>query len=54
MFSKEVLRYRVTGKPGVFLTGNRILSSAYPRDLLNSVLALPQFAVQGCACVSGL
>ena len=40
MFIKGVLQYRVTWKPGLFLTGNQILSSAYPRDLLDSALAL--------------
>lgn len=36
-------------KPGLFPTSNQIQSSAYPRDLLDSVLALPKFAVQCCA-----
>lgn len=29
------------------------MGSACPGDLPDSILALPQFAVPGCACVSG-
>lgn len=41
MFGEEALQHRVTRKLGLFLTGNQILTSTYPRDLLGSVLALP-------------